>query len=64
MELKNGREIEKLNAKIEELREKLEGSSVDNVEKIEEELFSLEAKRDQMLAFATQEIEEDEDGDF
>lgn len=64
MELKNGREIEKLNAKIEELREKLESSSVDNVEKTEEELFSLEAKRDQMLAFATQEIEEVEDEDF
>ena len=63
MELKNTRELEKLNAKIDELKEKLKTATLDEEREIEEEIYSLESRKEQMLAFVNQNVE-DIDEDF
>lgn len=62
MELKNSGEIEKINARISDIESQLKTASGDAKQKLQDEMRSLEDKRDEMMASVKQggeKLEED-----
>lgn len=57
MELKNSSEIEMINARIGDLKSQLETATDESKKRIGDEIRSLEAKRDQVVAYADREEE-------
>ena len=49
MQIKNSGELDKLNSKINDLKEQIKTAADDIKEKLQKELSSLEAKKDQLV---------------